>query len=157
MNWQKKGWICKIALKMGGCPISDLDQRNVGLWQKQHTYVFSCDRPQRFRSQKLVMLLVEHVVVDLIWLLRRTSPLSMGPTTLSFDRSWLSRSPISPSSPSPPATFPNIKPNLSSKSFRRAASPRRFVLKIHFFIEFGQKMIQFKIQFKTKSKKIFIQ
>ena len=36
------------------------------------------------------------------------------------------------------------------------ASPRRYVLKIHFFIEFGLKMIQFKIQFKTKSK-IFIQ
>ena len=35
-------------------------------------------------------------------------------------------------------------------------SPRRYVLKIHFFIEFGLKMIQFKIQFKTKSK-IFIQ
>ena len=34
--------------------------------------------------------------------------------------------------------------------------PRRYVLKIHFFIEFGLKMIQFKIQFKTKSK-IFIQ
>ena len=32
----------------------------------------------------------------------------------------------------------------------------RYVLKIHFFIEFGLKMIQFKIQFKTKSK-IFIQ
>ena len=36
------------------------------------------------------------------------------------------------------------------------ASPVRYVLKIHFFIEFGLKMIQFKIQFKTKSK-IFIQ
>ena len=35
-------------------------------------------------------------------------------------------------------------------------SPERYVLKIHFFIEFGPKMIQFKIQFKTKSK-IFIQ
>ena len=35
-------------------------------------------------------------------------------------------------------------------------SPVRYVLKIHFFIEFGPKMIQFKIQFKTKSK-IFIQ
>ena len=35
-------------------------------------------------------------------------------------------------------------------------SPERYVLKIHFFIEFGLKMIQFKIQFKTKSK-IFIQ
>ena len=35
-------------------------------------------------------------------------------------------------------------------------SPVRYVLKIHFFIEFGLKMIQFKIQFKTKSK-IFIQ
>ena len=34
-------------------------------------------------------------------------------------------------------------------------SPVRYVLKIHFFIEFGLKMIQFKIQFKTKSK-IFI-
>ena len=32
----------------------------------------------------------------------------------------------------------------------------RYVLKIHFFIEFGLKMIQFKIQFKTKSK-TFIQ
>ena len=32
----------------------------------------------------------------------------------------------------------------------------RYVLKIHFFIESGQKMIQFKIQFKPKSK-IFIQ
>ena len=30
-------------------------------------------------------------------------------------------------------------------------SPVRYVLIIHFFIEFGQKMIQFKIQFKTKS------
>ena len=36
------------------------------------------------------------------------------------------------------------------------ASPRRYVLKIHFFIESGLKMIQFKIQFKTKSG-IFIQ
>ena len=35
-------------------------------------------------------------------------------------------------------------------------SPVRYILKIHFFIECGQKMIQFKIQFKTKSK-IFIQ
>ena len=35
-------------------------------------------------------------------------------------------------------------------------SPRRYILKIHFFIEFDLKMIQFKIQFKTKSK-IFIQ
>ena len=33
---------------------------------------------------------------------------------------------------------------------------RQSVLKIHFFIESGRKMIQFKIQFKTKSK-IFIQ
>ena len=32
----------------------------------------------------------------------------------------------------------------------------RYVLKIHFFIESGLKMIQFKIQFKTKSR-IFIQ
>ena len=32
----------------------------------------------------------------------------------------------------------------------------RYVLKIHFFIESGQKIIQFKIQFKTKSR-IFIQ
>ena len=37
-----------------------------------------------------------------------------------------------------------------------SGSPVRYVLKIHFFIESGQKMIQFKIQFKTKSK-IFIQ
>ena len=36
-----------------------------------------------------------------------------------------------------------------------AASPVRYVLKIHFFIESGQKRIQIKIQFKTKSK-IFI-
>ena len=40
-------------------------------------------------------------------------------------------------------------------------SPGRSVLKIHFFIESGLKMIQFKIQFKTKSgiliQKIFIQ
>merc|ERR1712062_516831 len=35
-------------------------------------------------------------------------------------------------------------------------SPVRYVLKIYFFIESGRKMIQFKIQFKTKSK-IFIQ
>ena len=35
-------------------------------------------------------------------------------------------------------------------------SPVRYVLKIHFFIEAGRKMIQFKIQFKTKFK-IFIQ
>ena len=35
-------------------------------------------------------------------------------------------------------------------------SPGRYVLKIHFFIESGLKMIQFKIQFKTKSG-IFIQ
>ena len=35
-------------------------------------------------------------------------------------------------------------------------SPVRYVLKIHFFIESARKMIQFKIQFKTKSK-IFIQ
>ena len=31
-------------------------------------------------------------------------------------------------------------------------SPKRYVLKIHFLIESGRKMIQFKIQFKTKSK-----
>ena len=36
------------------------------------------------------------------------------------------------------------------------SSPRRYVFKIHFFIESGLKMIQFKIQFKTKSQ-IFIQ
>ena len=40
-------------------------------------------------------------------------------------------------------------------------SPVRYVLKIHFFIEFGLKMIQFKIQFKTNPEylfnKIFIQ
>ena len=37
-----------------------------------------------------------------------------------------------------------------------ASSPGRYVLKIHFFIELGLKMIQIKIQFKTKSE-IFIQ
>ena len=40
-------------------------------------------------------------------------------------------------------------------------SPGRYVLKIHFFIEWGLKMIQFKIQFNLKSgifiKKILIQ
>ena len=36
------------------------------------------------------------------------------------------------------------------------SSPGRYILKIHFFIELGLKMIQFKIQFKTKSG-IFIQ
>ena len=41
-------------------------------------------------------------------------------------------------------------------SLKESGRPGRFVLKIHFFIEFGLKMIQFKIQFKTKSK-IFIQ
>ena len=40
--------------------------------------------------------------------------------------------------------------------FSDPGSPVRYVLKIHFFIEFGLKMIQFKIQFKTKSN-IFIQ
>ena len=44
---------------------------------------------------------------------------------------------------------------------RIVSSPVRYVLKVHFFIESGRKMIQFKIQFKTKSKifiqKIFIQ
>ena len=35
-------------------------------------------------------------------------------------------------------------------------SPGRYVLKIYFFIDSGLKMIQFKIQFKTKSR-IFIQ
>ena len=42
--------------------------------------------------------------------------------------------------------------------YRRAPadSPGRSDLKIHFFIESGLKMIQFKIQFKTKSR-IFIQ
>ena len=39
---------------------------------------------------------------------------------------------------------------------RQPISPVRYILKIHFFIEFGLKTIQFKIQFKTKSK-IFIQ
>ena len=33
----------------------------------------------------------------------------------------------------------------------RVGSPRRYVLKNYFFIESGLKMIQFKIQFKTKS------
>ena len=42
------------------------------------------------------------------------------------------------------------------KSASPRSSPVRYVLKIHFFIEFGLKMIQFKIQFKTKSK-LFIQ
>ena len=37
-----------------------------------------------------------------------------------------------------------------------SSSPGRYVLNIHFFIESGQKMIQFNIPFKTKSK-IFIQ
>ena len=36
------------------------------------------------------------------------------------------------------------------------SSPGRYVLNIHFYIESGQKMIQFNIPFKTKSK-IFIQ
>ena len=40
--------------------------------------------------------------------------------------------------------------------YKVSTSHVRYVLKIHFFIEFGLKMIQFKIQFKTKSK-IFIQ
>ena len=40
---------------------------------------------------------------------------------------------------------------LSAKRWWARGSPRRYVLKIHFFIEFGLKMIQFKIQFKTKS------
>ena len=39
---------------------------------------------------------------------------------------------------------------------RQGLAGSRSVLKIHFFIESGLKMIQFKIQFKTKSK-IFIQ
>ena len=38
----------------------------------------------------------------------------------------------------------------------RIGSPRRYVLKIHFFIELALKMIQFKIKFKTNSG-IFIQ
>ena len=41
---------------------------------------------------------------------------------------------------------------LTLKSRLVTASPRRYILKIHFFIKSGQKMIQFKIQFKTKSK-----
>ena len=41
-------------------------------------------------------------------------------------------------------------------TFGSKNSPVRYVLKIHFFLESGLKMIQFKIQFKTKSK-IFIQ
>ena len=41
-------------------------------------------------------------------------------------------------------------------NFSTGNSPRRYVLKIHFFIESCLKMIQFKIQFKTKSG-IFIQ
>ena len=45
---------------------------------------------------------------------------------------------------------------LFKPKLRSSISPVRYVLKIHFFIEFGLKMIQFKIQFKTKSK-IFIQ
>ena len=45
---------------------------------------------------------------------------------------------------------------LLSLNARLLPSPERYVLKIHFFIEFGLKMIQFKIKFKTKSK-IFIQ
>ena len=49
---------------------------------------------------------------------------------------------------------PTIKK--TSPKPQQPASPVRYVLKIHFFIEFGLKMIQFKIQFKTKSK-IFIQ
>ena len=43
-----------------------------------------------------------------------------------------------------------------SQKCRVLDSPVRYVLKIHFFIESGLKMVQFKIQFKTKSR-IFIQ
>ena len=38
-----------------------------------------------------------------------------------------------------------------SQKCRGLDSPERYVLKIHFFIESGLKMVQFKIQFKTKS------
>ena len=88
-------------------------------FDNNNTYVFSCDRPQSIRSQKLVMLLVEHVGT----MVAAQHFSSKGPTTLFFDRSWLSRSPTSLRSPSPQATFPTNKLNLSPKSFRRAAAP----------------------------------
>ena len=66
------------------------------------------------------MLLVEHVVT----MVAAQHFSSMGPTNLSFARSWLSRSPTSPRTPaSPSATFPTNKINLYPKSFRRAAAP----------------------------------
>ena len=76
-----------------------------------------------------------------VWILQLRRGLSGG--TLNTFREWMSRQPI-------------------LSGFREQAvkncpvySPVRYVLKIHFFIEFGLKMIQFKIQFKTKSK-VFI-
>ena len=45
---------------------------------------------------------------------------------------------------------------LENKFNSLVSSPVRYVLKNHFFIESGLKMIQFKIQLKKKSK-IFIQ
>ena len=52
---------------------------------------------------------------------------------------------------------PNCEGDLEREGvIRHVGSPVRYILKIHFFIEFGLKMIQFKIQFKTKSK-MFIQ
>ena len=51
--------------------------------------------------------------------------------------------------------FPRLPGKVIIIKHLQGPSPRRYALKIHFFIEYGLKMIQFKIQFQTKSK-IFI-
>ena len=60
-----------------------------------------------------------------------------------------------PASSDPAIPTDTRNPHLASQRDPRP-SPGRSVLKIHFFIESGLKMIQFKIQFKTKSG-LFIQ
>ena len=62
-------------------------------------------------------------------------------------------SPFSPSYAQPPIVEKPPNPREHRLSL---GSRWRYILKIHFFIESGLKMIQFKIQFKTKSR-IFIQ
>ena len=75
---------------------------------------------------------------------------------LRDDERWDLQIPRHPAGHQSQTTSNNLKqPQTISNNLCPPSSPVRYVLKIHFFIEFGLKMIQFKIQFKTKSK-IFI-
>ena len=129
---------------MCGCTISDLDQCNVGLWQQLHLSVFvwqasehsepkvgdvACGARGREHNGCCAALLLYGPHYSLLWQILAVQI----------------------------AKFTKVAIATSNISHQQALiGLQDLFVEQHFFIEFGLKMIQFKIQFKTKSK-IFIQ